>query len=465
MRFSPRSIRLRLALWYTAALALIIVIFSGTVYLAVRRSLLSQASAQLERDMAVLQKVIAHDLDEVHEIDEHGSTAYFQLWDGEQVVFESVDWRKANINPEHYARTPGSRGRWHSPSERTFLLRTENVTAASRKSAYLPAVTPGRPLQVSVAVDLEPVEQGLHSLLLTLFVGVPCAVAAAILGGYILAGRVLRPVGAIANQAAHISADTLGARLPVENPDDELGQLATVFNDALARIEDAFDRLRRFTTDASHQLRTPLAAIRSVGEVALRDGGDPAACREVIGSMLEETERLTRLVDGLLVLTRGELSRQNIQRETIDVSAVTKEVVDLLRVLSEEKRQILTFDDDRAVLATAERGTLRQCLLNLLDNAIKYTPPGGQIRVWVRRDARSRPVVEVNDTGPGIAPDHRERIFDRFYRVENVDQTAGAGLGLAIARWAAELNGGHIELEGAPGKGSTFRLVLMRNGA
>ena len=465
MRPRLRSIRLRLTLWYTAALALIVVAFSAAVYFSVRRSLLGHAAAQLERDAAILRNVVADNLDELHEIEEHGTIAYFELFDGRRAVLESADWRKAVVDPAREARTHGARSRWHSPSERTFLLKTESVAAAGRESTYLPGVVPGQPLELTVGVDLAPVEQGLKSLLLTLFVGAPCAIAAAVAGGYFLAGRVLSPVGAIASKAAQITGENLGERLPVENPHDELGQLATVFNDTLARIQDAFDRLRRFTTDASHQLRTPLAAIRSVGEVALRDEANPAPCREVIGSILEEVDRLTRLVDGLLVLTRGDLSRTHVRREELDVAGLAHEVVELLRVLAEEKRQSLSFVSGGAVLTKGDRATLRQCLLNLLDNAIKYTPAGGEVRVIVcpGGDGAS-PVVEVADTGRGIAAEHQGRVFERFFRVESAAPTAGAGLGLAIARWAAEVNGGRIELESAPGRGSTFRVVLQKGG-
>ena len=462
MRLRPRSIRLRLTLWYATALTLIIVAFSTAVYLGVRRSLLAQAEAQIEKDLGVLRRAIAEDLEEVEEVGEHGSVEFFRVSDGGgRVAYETPGWRRAGIDPDRAEAGPGPLAHWHGPAGRTFLLRTEGVVPRSPLG-----VAEGRPLRVTVAADREPVERSLHVLLVTLLVGAPCAAAAAVAGGYFLAGRALAPIGAMAQRAARISADNLGERLPVENPDDEVGQLAAVFNEGLARIERSFDRLRRFTTDASHQLRTPLAAIRSVGEVALGGGGDvgaAAAHREAIGSILEEVDRLARLVDSLLVLTRGgDLARPYLRPERIDLVPLARDVAELLRPLAEEKGQTLSFEDGGPVLAEADRATLRQALVNILDNAIKYTPAGGRVRVAVRRGESGAPLIEVADTGPGIAREHHDRIFDRFYRLDEAGQPAGGtGLGLAIARWAVELNGGRIELESELGRGSTFRLILQ----
>ena len=173
--------------------------------------------------------------------------------------------------------------------------------------------------------------------------GIPFAVGLAIAGGYFLAGRVLAPVGAMADKAREITAESLAERLPVDNAEDEFGRLATVFNDTLSRLQDAFERLRRFTADASHELRTPLTAMRSVGEVALRNTLDAGAYRDVIGSMLEEVDRLTRLVESLLTLTRANSGKVQLAPEALDLGALAGNVIDQLRVLADEKQQELTL--------------------------------------------------------------------------------------------------------------------------
>jgi heavy metal sensor kinase len=313
-------------------------------------------------------------------------------------------------------------------------------------------------------MDEGPLRQTLGTLAVILLLGIPCAAGLALVGGYLLAGRVLVPVGAMADTARKITAESLGERLPVENPEDEFGRLARVFNDTLSRLHDSFERLRRFTADASHELRTPLTAIRSVGEVALQGPRDPAAYRDVIGSMLEEVDRLTRLVESLLTLTRAESGRIQPTREVVDLGELAASVADHLRVLAEEKDQHLAVEIRSRVRAEGDSAILRQGLINLLDNAIKYTPAQGSIEVRVGEISAGEVAVEVKDTGPGIAAADRDRIFERFYRVDAARsrESGGLGLGLAIARWAVEANGGRIEVESEEGKGSLFRMVFSR---
>ena len=225
------------------------------------------------------------------------------------------------------------------------------------------------------------------------------------------------------------------------------------------------EQLRRFTADASHELRTPLTAIRSVGEVALQRSLSAEGYREVIGSMLEEVDRLTRLVENLLLLTRAEAGRMPLTRVTVDLRELVAAVSDGLRVLAEEKNQDLTVQLDGGVTAHCDAGILRQGITNLLYNAIKYTPQHGVIRVAATSTVGGDAVIEVQDTGPGIPAADHQRVFERFYRVDHARsrQTGGTGLGLAIARWAVEANGGRIELESLEGRGTRFRVVLPRS--
>jgi len=242
-----------------------------------------------------------------------------------------------------------------------------------------------------------------------------------------------------------------------------MGRLATVFNETLGRLEASFEQMRRFTGDVSHELRTPLTAIRSVGEVGLRERRDEPAYRAIIGSMLEEVDRLSGLVDRLLTLSRAESGQAKLSVEIVDLRNLAEEVVGHLGVLAEEKRQTLTVDVVGAPRGQGDRLVLRQSLINLVDNAIKYTPSGGTIHIRVA-DTPSGPAIDVVDTGPGIAPEVRTRIFDRYDRGANSrsDGIGGSGLGLAIAKWAVEVNGGLLSLESTTGGGSTFRMTLAR---
>jgi signal transduction histidine kinase len=261
-------------------------------------------------------------------------------------------------------------------------------------------------------------------------------------------------------RARLITAERLSDRLPVENPDDEMGGLAVVFNETLGRLEASFEQMRRFTADVSHQLRTPLTALRSVGEVGLREHRDEAAYKAIIGSMLEEADRLASLVDRLLTLSRAETRQAKLSTDEFDVRELAQEVAAHLEVLAEEQGQSIEVEHVGAPHAYADRFVVRQALINLVDNAIKFSPAGGRIRICVA-EASGEAVVDVVDSGSGIAPSSRDRIFDRFYR-EADSNTPGAGLGLSIAKGAVEATGGRLTLAASGIGGSTFRIALPR---
>jgi signal transduction histidine kinase len=233
-----------------------------------------------------------------------------------------------------------------------------------------------------------------------------------------------------------------------------------VFNETLGRIESSYSQMRQFTADVSHELRTPLTAMRSVGEVGLRERRDDRTYRTIIGSMLEEVDRLTALVDRLLMLSRAQSGQASLALERVDLRQLAEEVVAHLSVLADEKSQRVSVEAAGAPHALADRLMLRQALINLVDNAVKYTPEEGAIRVIVR-DGERGPVIDITDTGPGIAPELKERIFDRYAR--GADHGRGMGLGLSIAKCAVEAHGGTLTLEHTNSGGSTFRIALRRD--
>jgi len=322
----------------------------------------------------------------------------------------------------------------------------------------------------SVVIRVMRTEARMRSLLTMLalveLLGLPLAFVIAAAAGYLMARHSLRPVAHMTDLARTISADRLEERLPVDNPHDELGKLALVFNETFSRLERSFAQLRRFTADASHELRTPLTSIRSVGEVALRGEGGGTEYREAIGSMLEEVERLARLLDSLLTLSRADAGRVALRREPTDLGDLAREIVDEISVLAEDKEQALSLDVANPLELPVDPTVLRIALVNLIDNAIKHGRRGGSIQVNVCGIESDAAVLEVRDDGPGVSPEHRARIFERFYRVDKARARAqgGSGLGLSIARWAVEAHGGRIELDSEVGKGSTFRIVIPRHG-
>jgi heavy metal sensor kinase len=467
--FTPKSVHVRLTLWYACALASILAAFSIAVYLLVRASLLHEVGERAEQSAALIQRLVVDNPDEADEIEEHGIVDLFAVLRPGARSYTSTAWSRQGLpDPASLTATSSSfatgshasDGLAPSRAADPSLVRWQSDSGAAYAIASIvSAADPS--LAVSAAVDEGPVLDHLSTLRLVLILGYPLAIAASVIGGSLLAKRLLRPVGAMADAANRINADRLSERLPIGDPADEFGRLARAFNDTLARLETAFERLRRFTADASHELRTPLTALRSVGEVALHAPDFRDRAGDTVASMLEECERLTQLVDGLLMLTRESTEAYRARFALIDMGALCLEVVELLRVVSEEKDQRLLADLASGLTVRGDRTTLRQALVNLVDNAIKYTSRGKSVRVRARAEA-GEVIVEVSDDGPGIAAEHRERVFDRFYRIDDARSRAsgGAGLGLAIARWAVELNGGRLVLESTLGTGSTFRAHL-----
>jgi len=306
-------------------------------------------------------------------------------------------------------------------------------------------------------------QQQLREIVVVLVLGLPLIVILAGVGGYVLARRALAPIDHLAAEARRITAERLDQRLSVPNEKDEIGRLAAVINDTFARLDASFGQLRRFTADASHELRTPLAVIRSIGEMGLRDTRAPAEYKEAIGSMLEEVDRLTRLVDTLLRLSRGDAGTIRLSLDILDLGDLARDVAASLGILAEELQQQLEVAAEANVRVSADRVVLRDAITNVVHNAITYGPAGSTIAMRVEADDVEA-ALSVADEGPGIPAEHRERIFDRFYRIDEGRSRAsgGAGLGLAIARWAVEANGGRISLASS-GTGSVFRITLPRS--
>jgi heavy metal sensor kinase len=450
MRFRPPSVRRRLTLWYAGALTLIVCIFSTGILLFVEARLYAGLDAQLNRELATIDKVYREEPDELKDLASHWGVTLFQVNQDGSILYQSEAWEREGLARALQTGNSPSPLSWKAPNGRPY--RVQNASGSSYR--------------VAAAIEETSLRDTLWTLAAILAMGIPFAVGLAVAGGYFLAGRVLSPVGAMADKAREITAESLAERLPIDNVEDEFGRLATVFNDTLSRLQDAFERLRRFTADASHELRTPLTAMRSVGEVALRNTLDVRGYRDVIGSMLEEVDRLTRLVESLLTLTRADSGKIQLAPEALELGALAGNVVDQLRVLADEKQQDLSLQMPVPVHAKGDVALLRQALMNLIHNAIKYTPNGGTISVEVNAKNSGQAVIEVRDSGPGIPPAHRHRIFDRFYRVDasRSREDGGVGLGLAIARWAIEANGGQIELASDGGRGCLFRVILSAAG-
>ena len=456
------NLRMRLTLWHGAAMVVVLAVYMSVIYTVVSRSASQALNQQIQSDFLFTASLV--DREEAGTFScawMPGDTAnaeelpWVQVWSGDakELLCQNFEAQRRPVSTaQALARSPGDRV--VIVSDREVPIRV--LSGMGRVE--------GVPIIIQVARTEAAMRQELHDLLIVLVIGLPLTVMVAGLGAYWLARRALAPVERMTERAQLITADRLGERLPVHRPDDEMGRLATVFNETLSRLEASFEQMRRFTADVSHELRTPLTAIRSVGEVGLRGHRDEAGYRSIVGSMLEEADRLASLVDRLLTLSRAETRQAKLSRDLIDLTALVVEVAGHLSVLAEEKGQSIDVIRDAAPEAMADRLVLRQALINLVDNAIKFTPARGRISIRIRETARDA-VIDVADSGPGIPADAAPHIFDRFYRVSEGSGETGTGLGLSISKTAVEANGGRLTLESSGPSGSTFRITMPRHAA
>jgi heavy metal sensor kinase len=457
-----RSLRLRLALWYAVTSTVILLALGGMLLFVVHGRLLAEMDRHLRGDFELVESSVARDaagnlrrLGYGYDIDQAEQEKQAGPW------FEILSPSGSILLRE------GPSSNWKLLSSVTHLEAGFGAFSAETEGHLHVRVLEdktqlaGEPVVLRVFRPEAELRRAMAELGAVLAFGLPLAGVLSAAGGYLIAHRSLSPVSQIAARARQITADSLGGRLPVPNPYDELGQLATVFNATLRRLENSFAELRRFTADASHELRTPLTALRAVGEAALRpDVGDIKSLRDALASMLEEARRLSDLVDALLLLARADTGGLSPSLQRVELTGLVSEVRETLLILAEEKSQLIEIIAENLVVR-ADRELLRLALLNLLDNAIRYSREGTVICLRVKPRQKTA-LVEVIDQGPGIAPEHQQKIFERFYRVDMARSRAsgGAGLGLSIARWAADRQGAHIELESEPGRGSLFRIVM-----
>ena len=459
----PRNVRTRLTLWHLAILAAALLAYgasaSAVLFFQLRNQLDHRAIEDLETieglltfapDGSVFLRSDYHD----HPYPASEQDRLLEVWSGAGRLL----YRNELLGTRALGGPPAANEGASSYSYRSVTLSGGMPVRFVSKRHLLD----GRPTVIRVGFSEEPSWQRFWEMTIGLILGLPLALGLAGFGGYFLARKALSPIERMARRAHEIYAERLSARLDVENPNDELGQLAQAFNETLSRLEKSFEQLRRFTSDASHELRTPLTAIRTVGEVGLSHHGSSEHYREVIGSMLEESARLTRLVDSLLTISRADAGQIRLDRVPAAALPMVRDALGLLEVLAEERGQHVSVEGEETAYVYGDPIIVRQVVINLLDNAIKHSQMGGRIWLRVCRDSTGMAAIEVQDDGPGIPVEHREKVFDRFYRIDvaRSRETGGVGLGLAIAKWGAEAYGGRLELHCPSDGGCLFRLLL-----
>jgi heavy metal sensor kinase len=451
------SIRWRLTLWNLAVLAVALVGMGGLVYGLMRQTLYQRLDRSLQTELEELQhdSRLASQPEQrlrhwIYEFKEHENVSCVVYRPDGKIFLRTEELATESVPPAPAGATVVPN---YANASLPYIGRQRTLTTELQigDSHY----------SVTFLAPLSEVDQALGQLLavLTTATGICLLVGGGL--AYLQARKALAPMDQLHRLTQDITAERLDRRLPIAFGDDELGRLTQTINAMIARLEHSFAEIRRFTADASHELRTPLTAIRAETEVALRRALSLPEQQQLLASILEECERLTRLTDQLLSLSREDAGLSQPVREEVNLGSLIRQAVETMRPAAENKKLQINSCPNGRVVVSGDEARLRQVLYNLLDNAIKYTPEGGSIQVQLGLD-KTKAIITVEDSGIGIPAEHIPRVFDRFYRVDKARsrEQGGTGLGLSIARTIVQSHSGQIELASQPGQGTRFTVRL-----
>jgi heavy metal sensor kinase len=461
------NLRTRLTFWYVGLLAVLLLVYATLVFVFQYAVLTKQIAHDEIQDVVTVEGLLYFDGNGALQLRQD----YYSRPQSHLLVDRLMEVRDASGAVLYRSSTLNGMGLGGSlePGEGDAdfgerLVRLADGTRVLRIS-HVHGMS-GRQLVIRLGYSLAPLQARMLQFLLVLLLAVPVALVIAGAAGHEIARRALRPVERMASRAEGITATNLHDRLEIANPKDELGQLATVFNHLLDRLDQSFQQLQRFTADAAHELRTPLAALRTIGEVTLQDDVEKESYKEALSSILEETSRLSETIDALLLLARAEANQGAVASKVWPLRQLVDEVLGLLEVVTEEKQILVIHDNgtDCHPKVRADRGLLRTALLNVVHNAIKFSPAGSSLRITYSSLEGVPPLIEleVQDEGPGIASGEHERVFDRFF-TSSARETAGqsgAGLGLSVARLVLERLGGSIRFDPQVKSGAACIITL-----
>lgn len=463
---NTRSISFRLVAWYAGLLAIIFALLCALLYLDLRHFLENQLrESQARRARQIANTLLAH-VKQTGEVFAANQTAdwydpeindrFIRITRGDgTLVYVSGAPRDGSFNP---AEVPTL-----APSSKTDFSR--KIKLSNDKTLLIAALnfkSSGNPnYLVEFGVLLDPVEDMLDHVFLQLTLGLPLAIIIIAVGGYLLVRRALTPVEQITRAAEQITQHNLSERLPVSKTGDELERLSISLNRMIARIDDAFQNSKRFVADASHELRTPLTIMRGELESLAEDSRLEPEIRERAGSLHEEAVRFSRIVEQLFTLSRLDAGEAQADWSSFDLVELAKTTAEQMNLLAEDKKISIACDVNKSVAVEGDRARLKQVVVNLLDNAIKYTPPNGAIQLRVQTN-NGHAILEVEDNGIGVPREALPHIFERFYRVDQIrsGDFEGAGLGLSIVKAICTAHGAEVEAISIPKTGSCFRVKL-----
>ena len=453
------TIRVRLTFWYTSLLTLSFLVLGGTGYGLLSFSLSQESDAALrgvaqtlaERAGGGAESLIPAEIEEV-----------FRRFFGFSPLEHYFERLPSGPSPRG-GKLPLSEQALKNASRGLPTFETlEGLGSYPVRVLTWPVVKAGRVSGViQVGLSRENLDKTLRRFLWVMAGIFPVALLLAGGGGWVLARKALKPVDQMTETARRISAEHLDRQVQGSGAGDELDRLAQTLNEMLSRLNTAFQEVRQFSADASHELQTPLTVLKGEIEVGLRSPRKPEEYQAILRSVLEETDRIARLVEGLLLLSRSDAGVLRMDRRPVNLKGLIEEVIHQVQPLAGLHSVSLRTGPVELAQIQGDPDHLRRLLLNLVDNGIKYTQPGGSVEISLRRDEKFA-ILQVSDTGIGIPKEDQEKVFRRFYRTAaaRAQGESGAGLGLAIARSIVEAHGGRIEVQSAVGKGSLFTIFL-----
>jgi heavy metal sensor kinase len=462
---NTRSLSFRLVTWYAGVLTIVFVLLGALTIIFLRQYLeanLLDNQARRARQIADTllaaasrtgERAVAGEIEELYSPEANDRLIRITAGDG-HVVYASGRPKDNSFDP---SRVPAP-----SLSRNGGFLRKETLPSGSvliAAQTYTSAT--GSRYIVEVGGSTARTEATLSQVLLMLAIGLPIAVCVAVAGGFVLVRRALKPVDRLSHKAAEITQHNLSERLPVVRTGDELERLSLSLNLMISRLEDAINSSKQFVADASHELRTPLAVLRGELESLAQDAQLKLQTRETLGSLLEEVDRLAEIVEGLLALSRLDTGEAKAEWVRFDLAELAATTAGQMSLLAEDKSIAVDCDSVRGIMVEGDRARLKQVVVNLLDNAIKYTPAGGRVHLKIAQEGGFA-TLDVSDDGVGIPPEALPHVFKRFFRVDGSrsrDQ-GGVGLGLSIVKSICAAHGADVEVASVPGKGSSFRVRL-----
>ena len=468
-----RSLRFKLTLWYVLILGILLISFSSFLYLTLSKSLHRDVDNKLRSLAELIASESGSPLSKFGfgNIDQALETSMSLKPIGKfiQVLDESGQIGKKSDNLKN-VQLPISLNTLKNASKGLITFETNrSIGNAPLRIITFPVLENNHITKIiQVASSLEDVEDALNTLFVILMITVPLALMVASLGGQFLAYKALKPVDNITQTARLITSKNLNQRIKPPKVKDEIARLIETFNEMISRLDQSFRQIKQFTSDASHELKTPLTILKGEVEVTLRKERTSPEYQQTLKSNLEEINRMSQIVDDLLLLSKADSGELRLNKEDINLTEILNEVVFQMDILAHyRKLRIETSNHHEDIHIFGDALRIRELFLNLISNGIKYTEEGGSIHITLTKENRhdlENPFVKiiVSDTGIGIDKEDQERIFDRFFRVDKARsrEEGGSGLGLSICKWIVEAHQGEIEVESEIGKGSSFIVKL-----